>query len=161
MFKAVRDDLLCFRLMLGLLLAGVMLTGCGPKPDTHPGQPVTKRKAIFHNMLRAFEPMGLEIRGRESYDKDKFLKNAVNLEALAQQPWSYFTPGSDYRPTRAKHTVWEKPADFKAKQQKLLETVTQLTRASQTGNMDVIRPAYQAVAQTCKACHDQFRQSSY
>jgi cytochrome c556 len=96
-----------FNSLLVALLVSPILAGCGAKPDTHPGQPVTKREAIFHNMLRAFEPMGLMVRGREPYESDKFLKNAVALETLGKQPWSYFTAGSYYSPTRAKPTVWQ------------------------------------------------------
>ena len=161
MFKVTRGNLPLFKSKLSPILLSLMLFGCGPQPDTHPGQPVTKRKMIFHDMLRAFEPMGLVIRGRESYDRNKFLKNAVALEALSKQPWSYFTPESYYQPTRAKPTVWQRPAEFKEKQQKLLLAVAELTRVSQSGRLEMIRPAYDDVVHSCMACHDQFRRSGF
>jgi cytochrome c556 len=161
MLRAARGNLIIFKAMLGSLLISTMLAGCGPHPDTHPGQPVTKRKVIFHNMLRAFEPMGLVIRGRASYDRNTFLKHAVELDTLAKQPWSYFTSGSYYSPTRAKPTVWQYPAEFKAKEQNLLEATAQLARVSQTGNLDTIRPAYENVVHACNACHSEFRRSGF
>jgi cytochrome c556 len=150
-----------FNSLLVALLVSPILVGCGAKPDTHPGQPVTKREAIFHNMLRAFEPMGLMVRGREPYESDKFLKNAVALETLGKQPWSYFTAGSYYSPTRAKPTVWQYPQEFKAKQKDFLDASVQLTHVSLSANLALIRPAYENVVHACNACHDQFRRSGF
>jgi cytochrome c556 len=112
-------------------------------------------------MLRAFEPMGLMVRGREPYESDKFLKNAVALETLGKQPWSYFTAGSYYSPTRAKPTVWQYPQEFKAKQKDFLDASVQLTHVSLSANLALIRPAYENVVHACNACHDQFRRSGF
>ena len=142
-----------------MALAGTMLTGCGPHPDTHPGQPVTKRKIIFRSMLRSFEPLGMVIRGRADYDRATFLKHAIDLDGLAKQPWSYFGPGSYYTPTRARQTVWQFPARFKTRQQQLMEATGVLARVSQAGNLDAIRPAYERVVQACNNCHNEFRYS--
>lgn len=161
MFRSVLGNMPWLRLTMGALLAGVLLAGCGPKPDTHPGQPVTKRKNIFHEMLRSFEPMALVIRGREAYNKEKFLQHAQQLEALARQPWDYFGPDSYYTPTRASPAVWQYPDRFKAREQQLIDSVDQLARVSQSGNLDTIKPAYEKVYQACNTCHTEFRVSSF
>lgn len=85
--------------VLGLM--GLMLSACSSHEDTHPGQPVTHRKAIFKEMLRSFEPMGLVARGRNPYNQAEFLKYAQELQQLGTQPWQYFTPDSNYDPSRA------------------------------------------------------------
>jgi cytochrome c556 len=146
---------------LAALLAGLVLAGCGAPVDNHPGQPVTHRKQIFHEILQSFEPMGVVIRGHDDYDKSTFLQHALALETLAKEPWSYFTAGSDYPPTRAKPNVWKDQANFKADEQKLIDTTTKLAEVSQSGDLDKIRPAYADVAQTCKACHKEYRKSLY
>lgn len=140
-----------------ILLACFTLAACGPAKDTHVGQPGTKRKLVFKQMLRNFEPMGLMVRGRKPYEKDRFLQYAVELQTLSTQPWQYFTPGSNYSPTRAKPDIWQKPAQFKQAQQTFIAASAQLAASAKTGDMDVIRASYGKVADSCKACHREFR----
>lgn len=143
--------------ILTVLAMILTLAACGQTEDTHPGKPVTKRKAVFKQLLRTVEPMGLVMRGRQPYDQAQFLQQAIKLQSLSTQPWQYFTPDSNYSPTRAKPDVWDKPAEFKQAQQKLIDATNKLVVAAQTGKLDVIRPDFSAVEQSCKACHQQFR----
>ncbi len=142
--------------IVGLLAMVITLSACG-QTDTHPGQPVTKRKAIFKHILRTVEPMGKVARGRKPYDQAEFLQQALKLQSLSTQPWKYFTADSNYSPTRAKPDVWDKPAEFKQAQDKFIAATNKLVSAAQTGNLDVIRPDVTGVEQSCKACHQQFR----
>lgn len=135
----------------------LLLASCGEPADTHPGQPVTKRKQAFKRMLRSFEPMGLMVRGKKEYDQQKFLNFATDLQQLADQPWQYFTPDSNYRPTRAKPEVWQQPERFHDARQKFIDSVHHLTEVSRGGNLDTIRPAFAAVEKNCQACHKEFR----
>jgi len=140
-------------------IAGVLvLASCSRTPaDTHPGQPVTKRKQAFKLMLRSFEPMGLVVRGRKDYDPQKFLEYATDLQQLADKPWQYFTPGSDYPPTRAKAVVWQQPERFRAARQKLTDSLSHLTIVAKNGNLDAIRPVFAEVEKSCQSCHREFR----
>ncbi len=135
-----------------------MLTACSSEPqDTHPNQPVTKRKAVFKQMMRTLEPMGMVTREREPYESHAFLASAQQLKQLATEPWSHFTADSNYPPTRARPEVWKKPAEFVQAQQKLRESTEQLLKAAESGNMAQIRPALNRVEESCKSCHQQFR----
>ncbi|TCV85361.1 cytochrome c556 [Sulfurirhabdus autotrophica] len=134
------------------------LTACsGEEADTHAGQPVTKRKLVFKEILRTFEPMGLTVRGRAAYDKQQFLEQAAALEALTNKPWQYFTPDSNYSPTRAKPDIWQKPEEFKQAQQKFIKASEQLTQSAKGDNLEAIRKSYDAVEESCKSCHHDFR----
>lgn len=145
-------------LLLTLVAASLALTACSSEPqDTHPDQPVTKRKAVFKQMLRTLEPMGMVARDREDYNSQAFLADAKKLKQLASEPWVHFTPDSNYPPTRAKPEVWQKPADFSHARQKLEESTEKLLKAAESGNMALIRPALNGVEESCKSCHQQFR----
>lgn len=145
-------------LLLFAIGAGLTLAGCSNEPqDTHPNQPVTKRKAIFKQMLRTLEPMGMVVRERGDYDRQAFLTGALELKQLATEPWVHFTPDSNYPPTRAKPEVWQKPADFTQAQQTLKEATEQLAKTAESGDMERIRPALNRVEDSCKSCHQQFR----
>ncbi len=141
------------------LLIGACLTlaGCGPKPDTHPGQPVTKRRALLQETMRTFEPMGIMVRGKNPYVATEFMALADKLQTLSTQPWADFPPGSTYAPSRAKPAVWLQSAQFKQDQDTYIKAVASLAAAAKTGNLDVIRPAYMHVSESCAACHKAFR----
>lgn len=143
------------------LSAALTLTACNDAPkDTHPDKPVTKRNAIFKQFTRTLEPMGLVARERQAYNQREFLASALELEKISSQPWPLFTADSNYPPTHAKADVWAKSAEFKLAQEKYLDTVGQLVKAAQGGDVAVIRPAVNEVQKSCKSCHNQFRNDS-
>ena len=147
----------CLRTAPLLIGAGLMLSACGPKPDTHPGQPVTKRRALLQETMRTFEPMGIMVRGKQPYVATSFQAYADKLKGLSTQPWLYFPVGSTYSPSRAKPAVWQQPAEFKQAQHNYIQAVANLDSVAKSGNLDLIRPAYKQVADTCAACHKNFR----
>lgn len=144
------------RWLLLLMVAG--LGACSrDMPDTHPQQVLTKRNAVFKQMNRALEPIGQVAQGRRSYNRDEFLALVQDLEKISRKPWAYFTPDGNYPPTRAQPEVWSQPDAFKKAQDDYLGTVQGLVGAAQTGDIDRIRAATDAVSRSCKACHDTFR----
>lgn len=140
------------------IAASLLLTGCGAEPvDNHPGQPVTKRKAVFKQIMRTLEPMGMVVRNHQDYDREAFLAGARELKQLATQPWVYFTPDSNYRPTRAKAEVWQKPAEFSQAQQRFQASTDALVKVAERGDLEAIRPVLNEVEKNCQSCHRQFR----
>ncbi|GAB4213164.1 MAG: cytochrome c [Rhodoferax sp.] len=140
----------------GLCLA--LLGACSEAAkDTHPQQWVSKRQAVFKQMTKALEPMGLVARGRQDYRAADFKEHADTLLTLAPQPWPLFAPDSNYPPTRARPAVWQVPADFKRAQDEFLASVKALHAVAGGGDLDAIRAAVNAVEKSCKSCHDNFR----
>lgn len=150
----------CLKFSL-VLLSFSLLAACGPVVDNHPGQPVTKRKIVFDKMMRAIQPMGRMVRGRDEFDAARFHQDALAVDALAKQPWVYFPAGSYYVPSRAKPAVWQNPAEFKLKQQQLLDASAKLSKLAQSDNLAEVRPAYVALIKACNDCHTEFRRSGF
>jgi cytochrome c556 len=141
-----------------LLAAALLATGCSDSAkDTHPDQPVTKRKALFKQFTGALEPLGLMARERKPYDAAAFKAGTLELQRLSTLPWVHFTADSNYPPTRAKPAVWAQPAEFKQAQADYATALAGLAAAAETGTLDAGRPAVEAVQKACKACHDTFR----
>lgn len=140
--------------LAGLLC--VLLAGCGEPPDTHPGQPVTQRRAAFNKIVKAFEPMGVQLRdGR--YDADKFATQAKALAELKDGPWQYFGPDTNYPPTHAKAGVWSEPERFAKARQDFLQAADQLVEASRSRDVKTVKAAYEAVHESCRSCHKAFK----
>jgi cytochrome c556 len=139
-------------------LAVALLAACsGEVKDTHPQQWVSKRKAVFKQMTKALEPMGLMTRDRQPFDKGEFVTQAMALQELASKPWPLFPADSNYPPTRAKPALWLQAAEFKKAADDFQSKVAVLSAASGAADMDTLRRAVNDVEKSCKSCHDQFR----
>lgn len=144
-----------------VLFPALFLVSCGGTPtDNHPGQPVTKRKAAFNRMLQSMEQIGLMARGRQEYQATAFLNQARELRELAKEPWQYFTPDSNYPPTRAKADLWDHRANFDEFAKELGESIDKLVQAAEVGKYEAVVPAYQSVEDSCQACHKRFRKTA-
>jgi len=142
-------------LLLGLALP-LVLTACGEPEDTHPGKPVTQRRAAFNTILKAFEPMGVMLREKH-YEADNFLKLAEKLEGAKEGPWSHFLADSNYPPTKATDKVWSEPEKFEKDRQAFLAASGKLLEAARTKDEAKISQAYEALHNTCRSCHKTFK----
>lgn len=144
--------------LLALMLGIGLLGACSDSArDTHPQQLVSKRQALFKQMTKTLEPMGLVARERQDYVQADFVAQAQALQELATQPWVYFSADGNYPPSRAKPEVWSQASAFQQAQQDFLGTVTQLQAVAGSADLGAIRSAVDAVQKSCKRCHDQFR----
>ncbi len=87
--------------------------------------------------------------------------SAKQIDALAPQVPSWFPPGSGPAPgvkTTAKADIWAKPEDFKRDATAFAEAAHKLDVAAAGGDLAAIRPQVQALGQTCKTCHEAFRE---
>jgi cytochrome c556 len=83
-----------------------LLTACGEPEDTRPGQPVAQRRAAFKEILKSFEPMGLQLRNQR-YDAKQFSLLANNLNKAKEA-----TVGAFWRPIRITRRPKAKAADM-------------------------------------------------
>ncbi len=91
-------------------------------------------------------------------DMQVILQNAEVLDVLNRLFFTAFPEGSDLvANTRAKAEIWKQPARFKELADRLNGDVAKLNAAAKAGDVAAARSAFQATAQTCKACHDDFR----
>lgn len=96
-------------------------------------------------------------RDNKDYERQEFLASAQELKQLATQPWVYFTPDSNYPPSRAKADIWQKPAEFQQAQESFIAATAQLAKVAESGNLELIRPVVNEVQKNCKSCHNHFR----
>ena len=135
-----------------------VFTGCiKPTPDLHPNQVLTKRKAIFKQFSHMLEPMGLVTSDRAAYVPDEFLANAEDLQKLSSKPWAFFPADGNYPPTHARPSIWAYPQEFKAAQDKYMESTSHLVQAAKQQDLNQIKQAFYDVTSSCKACHRNFR----
>lgn len=123
-----------------------------------PEDAIKYRQSALSVMGTHFGRVGAMASGRAPYDAKVAADNAEIVAAMSKLPWAGFGAGTDKGGnTKAKPEIWTEQAKFKEYNDKLQAETAKLAAASKTGNLDSLKTAFAATADTCKACHDAFR----
>lgn len=116
------------------------------------------RQGALTVMGAHFGRLGDMVKGKVPFDAKAAQDNAAIVAEMARLPWAAFGPGTDKGGnTKAKPEIWTDQAKFKEHSDKLVVETGKLATASKTGNLDVLKTAFASTADTCKSCHDAFR----
>jgi cytochrome c556 len=122
-----------------------------------PEDAIKYRKSAFTVMANHFGRIGAMANGRAPFDAKAAAENAELLTHLAALPAAGFIAGTDKGETRAKPEIWTEADKFKAGMGKMGEEMGKLNAAAKSGDLAQLKTAFGAAAQTCKACHDNYR----
>jgi len=134
----------------------VALAACGEVEDTKPGRPVAHRQKAFSAILRAFEPMGIQLR-ENRFEPISFMDQARLLDSIKDAPWEYFGEDTQYPPSKSLDRLWEDRAGFDALTEDFLRSTSELKTAAESRDLATIRTAWSAVEKTCRDCHKAYR----
>ena len=84
--------------------------------------------------------------------------HAKGMADLATIVPNVFPAGSGVAKSEALPEIWENPDDFKAALDKFVEAANNISAAANGGDAAAIGPAMNALGQSCKGCHDNFRE---
>lgn len=97
------------------------------------------------------------IRGKVSYT-EHMKAHAVGVAGVAGHITSMFPEGSDFGVTDAKMEIWERWADFEKAADEAKEAADALVVAVDTGDRSAIGNAFKTLSESCKGCHEDFKQ---
>ncbi|WP_158094103.1 c-type cytochrome [Erythrobacter tepidarius] len=118
-----------------------------------------QREANFEAIGDAFKA----IRGQLEKDAPDFAliaTKATDINARAQKIAGHFPVGTstaDGVKTEALPAIWEKPEEFKAAGQKLIDESAKLAELAKGGDKAAVGAQAMAMGGACKGCHDKFR----
>ncbi|HYD79636.1 MAG TPA: cytochrome c [Paucimonas sp.] len=118
---------------------------------------VKYRKSAFAVMGAHFGRIGAVVKGERPYDKTAVESDAAVVEFMSRLPWHAFPAGSGTADSKAKPEIWKEQDKFKAGAEKMQGEVGKLSAAAKTGDLAAIKAAFGNTAQSCKACHDNYR----
>ncbi|MGH8803836.1 MAG: c-type cytochrome [Polaromonas sp.] len=123
-----------------------------------PEDAIKYRQSAMFVMSQHVARIGAMTSGKAPFDATVAADNAAIVADMSKLPWAGFVPGTDSGGnTKAKPEIWTEPAKFKENNEKLMAETAKLAAAVKTGNLDNLKTAFGATADTCKACHDTFR----
>ena len=144
---------------LGVALAGLAVAqapAMAEAPFKDADAAVEYRQGVLKQMGDHSKDLAEVVRGRKPYDPGQVKADVAEFKALAEKPWQAFHPGTEGG--NARPEVWQEPQKF-ADAAKLLQTrMAELEAAADTGELARVREAFGHTANSCKACHDSFRQ---
>ncbi|WP_444984440.1 c-type cytochrome [Halomonas mongoliensis] len=149
------------------LLAGLGLTAALFASASAQALDVDKAIEYRQDALRvmAFQtgPLGDMVQGNIDYDAEEFALRANNLAALAHLPWEAFIEGSlqgdDHGiETDAMAGIRDNRDDFTSRAETLGEETATLARMANDGEeFSALRRQMGTVVNTCRGCHDNYR----
>jgi cytochrome c556 len=102
-----------------------------------------------------FGSLGAMANGRAEFNAEVAKQNGAVLETLAALPWQAFGAGAEGG--KAKPEAWSEKTKFDEHVNKFVAEAGKLAAAAKTGDVAQLKAAFGPAAQTCKACHDAFR----
>lgn len=124
---------------------------------SRPSDAVKYRQGLFTVVGAHTQKLGTMAKGETPFDKQTAEQQAILIELLAKQLNAAFPAGSDIVPTKAKPDIWQDAAGFKSKSDDFQNTAGKLVTASKSGDLAAFKAAFSNMSQSCKACHDGYR----
>lgn len=118
---------------------------------------VKYRQGAFYVMSQHFARIGAMLNGRAPYDARAATENAELVAALARLPATGFSKGTEHVSQKARAEIWTEQARFREQNDRMVAESARMLAAARANNVDQLKLAYAATAQTCKSCHDAYR----
>ena len=146
-------------LMSAALLAALGVSLPAAAQFQKPEDAIHYRQSVMTVMGTHFGRVNAMATGKAPFDAAAVQANTEIALAMSKLPFVAFTAGTEKGGnTKARAEVWSQPDKFKAAQQKMQDEMAKLAAAAKTGDIEQIKIAAGATGQSCKACHDDFRE---
>ena len=127
-----------------------------------PQDAIEYRQSAFSIMAWHFGPMGAMAQGKIDYDPEEFARRAEAVNAIAGMPWEGFVEGSYMGDnhgvdTDAMDKIADNQNDIQQRVETFMEETATLAEVAQEGDFESSRRAFATVANSCKGCHDNYR----
>ncbi len=140
---------------LGLSLLTVA-QAAGPKPE----EVVGYRQSVYTIIGWNFKPIGAMVKGEVPFDAAAVARHAQYVEMMSKAAPEGFSKGTGpdaVKDTEAKPEIWTKWSEFETKMSDFQQEAAKLAEVAKGGDEKAIKAQFGKTAETCKACHKEFR----
>ena len=149
---------LCIGLASGLL--GLSVLTAASAADPKPEDTAEYRQSVFTIIGWNFKPIGAMVKGEVPFDAAAVARHAQYVEMMSKALLEGFSKGSGpdvVKNTEAKPEIWTKWSEFQTKMTNFQQEATKLAEVAKSGKEAAIKAQFGKTAETCKACHKEFR----
>ena len=116
------------------------------------------RQGVMRTVGGQMSSMAAVLRGQVHVENLAF--HARGMADLAEIVPHIFPEGSGVSKSEALPAIWEKSDEFEEAVTKFVDAANGMAKAAEagSGDMSAIGPAMKALGQSCKGCHDNFRE---
>jgi cytochrome c556 len=123
-----------------------------------PEDAVKYRKAAMTVMANHFGRIGAMANGKAPYDAGQAAANAEIVATMSKLPFVGYVEGTaGTEKGSASPKIWTDRAGFDEKAKAMQDAVAKLVVASKGNSVDQLKAAFGPVGQSCKGCHDNYR----
>lgn len=126
--------------------------------DGEPAE-IAQRHDTYEAISDAFKVIRTEL-DTSSPDLTKIEAEAASINEKAQGISELFPAGTsvdDGYDTEALATIWEKPEEFTAATQALIDASAEMQSLAAAGDLEAVKAQVGVLGKSCKDCHDNFR----
>ena len=143
--------------LASFLLAAASITAAAPAAAqfAKTEDAIRYRQSALFLQGQHFGRIAAMANGRVPFDAAAAASNAELVATISKLPWAGFGAGTEGG--KAKPEIWKEQAKFKELSDKLQAETEKLATVAKGGNLDAIKAQVAATSDTCKSCHDAFR----
>lgn len=149
----MRQHLIPITLLMCLASHGA----CAQSMFTRSADAIKYRQGLFQVMSAHSQRIGGMVKNERPYEKTTAENDAAIIETMARQLDTAFPVGSEASPSKGKPDIWQDPVQFKKKLEDFKATSQKLSAAAKSSDIQLLKAAFSATAQSCKSCHEDFR----
>lgn len=145
--------------LTGIMLGASLLTAAyasGPKPE----DVVDYRQSVFNIIGWNFKPMAAMVKGEIPFDATAVARHAQYVDLMSKAALESFAKGSgpdEVDDTDAKADIWTNWDKFEVAMKNFQQESAKLAEVAKGGDEAAIKAQFGKTAETCKACHKEFR----
>ena len=147
-------------LVLASGILGASILTAVQAADPKPQDVVDYRKAVYTVVGWNFKPIGAMMKGEIPFDAAAVARHAQYVEMMSKTAIAGFPKGSGpdaVKNTEAKPEIWAKSSEFDTKMKDFQQEAAKLSEVAKGGDEKAIKAQFGKTAETCKACHKEFR----
>ena len=140
------------------VVTAALLASAGGASFAHKGATgvVKKRMEAMKGVAAAMKSIAPMMQGKTAYDVGRVRAAAGTVKGHAAQVPDLFPNGSNAHPSEASAKIWSDWDKFLADAKAFETRAAELEAVAATGP-DAARPAFAALTETCKSCHQAYR----
>ena len=145
--------------LIGSIL-GVSLLTVAHAADPKPEEVVDYRQSVYTVIGWNFKPIVAMVKGEIPFDAAAVARHAQYVELMSQAALEGFPKGSGpeaVKETEAKAEIWTNWDKFETAMKNFQQEAAKLTEVAEGGDEAAIKAQFGKTAETCKACHKEFR----